>query len=63
MSFGAVRAVREARRAAGADRLIRGEVIGYDGIARALFAIADAESPLVATICTPPLPMVMRSPR
>lgn len=54
MSFGAVRAVREARRAAGADRLIRGEVIGYDGIARALFAIADAESPLVATICTPP---------
>lgn len=53
MASGSARAVREVRKTTESRDLIRTEVIGYDGIARALFAIAE-DSPLVATICTPP---------
>jgi ABC-type sugar transport system substrate-binding protein len=53
MAAGAVRAIREHRRTVQSRDPILTEVIGYDGIARALFAIAE-DSPLAATVCTPP---------
>jgi DNA-binding LacI/PurR family transcriptional regulator len=52
MAFGAVRAVRENE--VDDDRWARAGVIGYNGISRALFAIAEPENPLLATVCIPP---------
>ena len=55
MATGAVRAIREATKSARPWRQpIRSEVVGYDGIARALFAISEPGNPLCATIRTPP---------
>lgn len=54
MGFGAVKAVREVRSGAGKDNAARTEVIGYDGIARALFCIAEDGNPFAATLSTPP---------
>jgi ABC-type sugar transport system substrate-binding protein len=54
MAFGAVRAIRAVRTGAAANLAARTEVIGYDGIARALFSIAEDGNPFVATLSTPP---------
>jgi ABC-type sugar transport system substrate-binding protein len=54
MAFGAVRGIRQVRKTYERKRTAGVEVIGYDGITRALYSIADEDSPLVATICTPP---------
>lgn len=53
MAFGVIRALRELSRST-RQRRYETHVIGYDGIARALFAIAEPENPFVATIRTPP---------
>jgi len=54
MAFGAIRALRQIRKEQHAKTLPRCEVIGYDGIARALFAIAEEDNPFAATLSTPP---------
>jgi ABC-type sugar transport system substrate-binding protein len=55
MALGAVRAIRDATRTQKWWRSpIETEVVGYDGIAKALFAIAETTNPLCATIRTPP---------
>ena len=55
MALGAVRAIRaEIADLRWWERDIRTEVIGYDGISRALFAISEPANPLCATIRTPP---------
>lgn len=52
MAFGAVRAVRDTQVFGNGSWPI--EVLGYDGIARSLFAIAEVGNPLAATVLIPP---------
>lgn len=63
MALGAVEAIREARKSGPRRKkrtsvVARGlrdtRVIGYDGITRALYAIAEPENPLLMTYLTPP---------
>jgi ABC-type sugar transport system substrate-binding protein len=52
MAFGAVRAVKEQQTAH--DGRWDTQVLGYNGIARALFAIAEDGNPMAGTVCVPP---------
>jgi DNA-binding LacI/PurR family transcriptional regulator len=52
MGFGAVRALRESQPPSGGQWTT--EVLGYNGIARALFAISEEMNPFSATVCLPP---------
>lgn len=54
MAFGVVRALREFVTHNQQRGPLSVEVIGYDGIARALFAISEPSNPFCATIRTPP---------
>jgi ABC-type sugar transport system substrate-binding protein len=53
MAFGALRALREIKRSH-PHASVDAEIVGYDGIPRALYAISDEYSEFVATIATPP---------
>jgi ABC-type sugar transport system substrate-binding protein len=50
MALGACEAIR----AGSEDKVAQPNVIGFDGLRRALFAIAERDHPLAATILTPP---------
>jgi len=52
MAFGAVRAIRS--NAVANEKWNECRVVGYNGISRALFAIAERDNPFVATVCIPP---------
>jgi ABC-type sugar transport system substrate-binding protein len=54
MAMGTVRALRELGRRPGCAHFRQTKVIGYDGISRALYAIAESENQFAATIRTPP---------
>lgn len=54
MALGVVRALREIGKTNRNADVKAVQVIGYDGIARALYAIAEPDNPFAATIRTPP---------